>query len=47
MSTLMDKTNMCGMLLLTKVLSQRGTNSLGDWEVRWQYDPRAIEVEKR
>ena len=47
MSTLMDKRNLCTMLLVTTVLSQKVTNSLGNWEVPWQYDPRAIEAEER
>ena len=34
-------------MAITKVLSQKGTNSLGYWEVRYQYDPKAIEAEQR
>ena len=46
MNSLADKKTLYESLSLAKVLSRKGTNSLGDWEIRWQYDPRATEIEK-
>lgn len=47
MKALVDKSTLLQGLALAKVLSRKGTNSLGDFEVRWQYDPRAIAIEER
>ena len=45
--SLPPKENSLELMAITKVLSQKGTNSLGYWEVRYQYDPKAIEAEQR
>lgn len=35
------------IILVTKILSDRGTNALGDFEVQYMYDPRGTKpVEK-
>lgn len=47
MKILPKKKAMYEALATAKVLSKKSTNSLGDWEVRWQYDPRVMEVEER
>ena len=46
-SRLPAKENIMELMAITKILSQKGTNSLGHWEVRYQYDPMAIEAEER
>ena len=35
------------IIIVTKILSDRGTNALGDFEVQYMYDPRGTKpVEK-
>lgn len=35
------------IMVVTKILSDRGTNGLGDFEVQYQYEPHAVEAVKR
>ena len=46
-SSLPPKANILKSMVVTKLLSQKGTNSLGYWEVQYQYDPKAIEAVQR
>ena len=32
---------------ITKILSEKGTNSLGDYEVQYAYDPITVEALQR
>lgn len=34
-----EKEKTLSIMLVTKILSDRGTNSLGDFEVEYQFDP--------
>ena len=34
-------------MVVTKILSDRGTNGLGDFEVQYQYEPHAVEAVKK
>ena len=34
-------------MVVTKILSDRGTNGLGDFEIQYQYEPKAVEAVKK
>ena len=34
-------------MVVTKILSERGTNGIGDFEVQYQYDPYALQAVER
>ena len=34
-------------MVVTKILSDRGTNGLGDFEVQYQYEPKAVAAVER
>ena len=43
-----EKIVLVEILSVAKVLSNNPTeNSLGYWEISWQYDPKAIQAEER
>ena len=33
-------------MVVTKLLSMKGTKSIGEWESQYQYDPSALKAEK-
>ena len=39
LSTIPNKETTLNIMLVGKILSDRGTNGLGDFEVEYQYDP--------
>ncbi|XP_078313312.1 allene oxide synthase-lipoxygenase protein-like [Crassostrea virginica] len=41
---LMDKSTTLDTMTITKILSERGTNALGDFEVNYTYDPPAVQI---
>lgn len=46
LSALPDKETTLNTMVITKILSQRTTKSLGDFEVNYVYDPAAVQVVK-
>ncbi|KAL8593844.1 hypothetical protein ACOMHN_065321 [Nucella lapillus] len=42
LNTLPDRSITMDIMTVTKILSQKGTNSLGDFEVQYVFDPRAL-----
>ena len=44
LSVLPDRSTTMDIMVVTDVLSQKGTNSLGDFEVHYVYDPKAVEI---
>ena len=42
--SLPDKEQALDVLQVTHVLSQKGTNSLGDYEVNYTYEPTALKA---
>ena len=40
-----DKKTTVDTMIVTKILSQKATESLGDWELAYQYDKFALETE--
>ncbi|KAL4218062.1 Arachidonate 5-lipoxygenase [Mactra antiquata] len=46
LESLPDKTTSMNVMIITKILSQKVSKSLGDFDVNYVYDPRAIEVIK-
>lgn len=40
----MDKSTTLDTMTITKILSERGTNALGDFEVNYTYDPPAVQI---
>ena len=44
MKYLLDKSSTLDTMTITKMLSQRGTNALGDFEVNYTYDPPAVHI---
>jgi hypothetical protein len=45
-SILPDKAATLETIAIAKILSARGTKSLGEWEFQQQYDPMALKAEK-
>lgn len=41
---LMDKSETLDAMRVTKILSERVTNALGDFEINYIYDPAAVEI---
>ena len=41
-----DKETTLDTMLVTKLLSMQATNTLGDWEFRYQHDQAALEAER-
>lgn len=39
-----DKPTTLDAMIVTKILSQKGTNSLGDFEVRYIFEPEALKI---
>ena len=35
------------IMVVTKILSDRGTNALGDFEIQYQYEPKAVQAVER
>jgi len=44
LNMLPDKPTTLDMMIVTKILSQRGTKSLGDFEVQYIFEPEARKV---
>ena len=47
MKNLPDKSTMLFGMRMSKILSGRGSNSLGEWDIRFQYDRDAVAAENR
>ena len=47
MKQLPDKSTLLFGMRLAKTLSGRGTRSLGEWDIRFQYDRDAVAAENR
>ena len=41
-----NKEQMVDTMVITKLLSSRGTKSLAEWEFQYQYEPTALKIEK-
>ena len=46
-SHLPSKDTTLSIMVVTKILSDRGTNGLGDFEVQYLYEPKAIAAVER
>lgn len=44
LNMLPDKPTTLDMMIVTKILSQRGTKSLGDFEVQYIFEPEARKI---
>ena len=42
-----DKQTTIQTMIVTKILSQKATKSLSDWELAYQYDKEALEAEEK
>ena len=42
-----SKDTTLSIMVVTKILSDRGTNGLGDFEVQYLYEPEALEAVER
>lgn len=41
---LIDKSTTLDMMIITRILSERSTNALGDFEVNYTYAPAAVKI---
>jgi len=44
LKALPDKPTTLDVMVVTKILSDKGTNSLGDFEVQYVFDPPAMKI---
>lgn len=44
LDALPDKSNILDSMIITKLLSDKSVNSLGDFEVTYTYDPSAVKI---
>lgn len=42
--SLIDKSTTLDTMVITRILSERSTNALGDFEVTYTYDPAAVKI---
>lgn len=42
--SLIDKSTTLDAMVITRILSERSTNALGDFEVTYTYDPAAVKI---
>ena len=42
-----DKQTTIQTMIVTKILSQKATKSLGDWELAYQYDKESLVAEEK
>lgn len=42
--SLIDKSTTLDTMVITRILSERSTNALGDFEVTYTYDPVAVKI---
>lgn len=42
--SLIDKSTTLDTMVITRILSERSTNALGDFEVTYAYDPAAVKI---
>jgi len=47
LNTLPSKDTTLSIMVVTKLLSERGTNGLGDFEIQYQYEPHAVQAVER
>ena len=46
MDALANREEVVDTMVMTKLLSSRGTKSLSEWEFQHHYDPTALKIEK-
>ncbi|CAG5131417.1 unnamed protein product [Candidula unifasciata] len=47
LESLTDRSQMLNVMSIMKILSTKGTNSLGDFEVQYIFDPAAVDIVNR
>ena len=46
LEALPNREEMVDTMVITKLLSSRGSKSLAEWEFQYQYEPGALKIEK-